>query len=557
MVEGKEGIAKKDFLILFGTLILIGFILFVWAAISAPRLDSPTTGYNYSGTLNFTCFGAMETAYNATLFIFNESGVITANNISTITNISANDTNFSSTTVDISMLKDGRYNVSCRIINVSDSTGETGTIYSANTSNITIDNTGPAVTFYGISDDYINGSFVISALVVDATSNITMGGDVYVNITTNNVTASQVNFTNITAYTGGAGYYNLTIGNGTLADGKYNVTIYANDSNSTCCLRNGLNAVVANLNNSETISITIDTVSPTATYECTPSSVTIGQLVTCICTGSDATSGINYTYDGTTTSSTASLITKITTRSAGTFSRSCIVKDRAGNTISTDASASYTVTIPVSSSSGGTSGTTPSTTSTSTTATITPTSPATISNFASSSGIKEIQVEVTETANNVQINIGNYETNVPSAVPSSVTGTYKYLKIDTQNLADKLSKATMKIQVEKSWVDNQGIAKEDVSLFKYDETNNQWNELATTYSSEDNTYYYYTVELTSFSYFAIAPKGAEILSEGEEEGITTEEKTTGFLGLPYWVWIVIILVIAIIIGGGAALRKKK
>ena len=50
----------------------------------------------------------------------------------------------------------------------------------------------------------------------------------------------------------------------------------------------------------------------------------------------------------------------------------------------------------------------------------------------------------------------------------------------------------MELQVEKSWVSSKSLAKEKVSLFRYNETTNQWNELTTTFKEEDATYYYYS-----------------------------------------------------------------
>jgi len=546
----KQGISKSKFLPIFFFLIAVGFLVFV-LAVWEPYIQSPVMWGNYSGTMKLYCNSSMEGPLNATIFRSAAGGGPATTNITTLLNTSANETTFN-TTLDISAIPSGiNYNFTCVMAN------QTNTVSVTNRTNITIDNTAPAVTFSSlfVDGDYINNTFVISTLVVDAIRNVTKGGNVFVNVTTNNVTASQVNFLNIGNLTGGINYYNLTISNGSWGDGKYNITIYANDSNSSFSLKNAAGAVVANQNITETLSITIDTTSPTANYSCNPTTLTIGQEVTCTCTGTDVTAGINYTSDGDTTSETSSVITKITTRSAGTFSRSCTVRDRAGNAIAAAATASYTVSSSTGSSTGSTStsGGTP-TTSVNTIGQITTTSPATVSNFVSGSGVSEIQVQVTSTASNVKITVNKYES-APAAVTVSLDNSYKYLQINTQNLADKLSKATIKTYVEKSWVTAKGIDKEEVSLYKYDESADQWNELTTTYASEDATYYYYNTEVASFSYFGLAPASAAVVSEEETPTPTPTPESTA---IPAWVWIVIgVVILAAIIGGGIVLKKRK
>src|SRR4030042_1475219 len=305
MVKGKEGMAKKkDFLILFGALIIIGFVIFVFAAIAAPTLQTPMTKYNYSGKLNFTCYSSMMNTTNATLIIVNATGAITANNISTVqrVNTTGNDSTLNAT-VDISMLKDGLYNFTCLMRNIS-VTGEQNYIYSANTTNVTIDNTAPNATFANIANGaYLKGDVVLNGSVNDATIGM---GSVRFNITANNETATQENFTNASVSANGA-YFSTIINTSTLADGKYNITIYANDTDlMKANSSNGTLLEYANMNSSERISVTIDNTAPTATYACTPNT-TVGQIVTCVCSASDATAGVNYTYDGDTTTTAASI----------------------------------------------------------------------------------------------------------------------------------------------------------------------------------------------------------------------------------------------------------
>lgn len=148
-------------------------------------------------------------------------------------------------------------------------------------------------------------------------------------------------------------------------------------------------------------------------------------------------------------------------------------------------------------------------------------------------------------------------TSKPAAVSVEKTGeVYQYLQINASNLADKLDKATVVTKVNKSWVSGNNLDKDNLALFKFDETSGQWKELSTNYSSEDDTYYYYTTDLTSFSYFAIAEKSLVSSGEGAEE--TPGDETTATTGNLTWLWIVIsAIVLVAIIAAVMAMKKKK
>ncbi len=327
-------------------------------------------------------------------------------------------------------------------------------------------------------------------------------------------------------------YWNYTLDTSTLLpDGNYTVTVYANDTNG-------------NLNKTARINLTIDNTLPSGSVSCTPATVMSGDPVTCSCSVTDATSGVN--------TSATDYTSGPSTTNTGTHTETCSFSDMAGN--SGTASGTYVVEL----SGGGPSGRGPSTlsviTKTSSFSEITPEAPKIMSGFKAETGVKEIQIEVSETAQNVKVTVEKYESK-PTEVLASKTGTYKYIYVKTQNLTDKLSKAKMTIQVEKSWISEKAITKEDMALFRYDENANKWNELTTSFKEESNNYYYYEIELNSFSYFAIAPKEG-VLPEEEEEEIPTGGEEKG--AISYWVWIVIgLIVLAVIIGLGVKLKKKK
>ena len=83
----------------------------------------------------------------------------------------------------------------------------------------------------------------------------------------------------------------------------------------------------------------------------------------------------------------------------------------------------------------------------------------------------------------------------------------------------------------------------DVAVFKFDESAGEWNELSTTYSDADDTYYYYTVELNSFSYFAIGEKA--VVESGSETDVTSTPESNKKA-----MWIIIILVLLAAVAAG-------
>ena len=292
----------------------------------------------------------------------------------------------------------------------------------------------------------------------------------------------------------------------------------------------GVNATDAREGTDSTnISIFIrDTIAPTATLSCSPSSVRRGNTVTCTCSGTDSGSGIN--------SSATSAATTPSTASVGTFTvTGCSVTDYAGN--SDTATDTYRVTSSSSSSGGTINPPEWAIQKRHSWTKITPGVVTIMKNFDKEIGIKQISIEVNNPAQNVRITVTKYD-GKPANVSVEKSGkVYRYLHINAENLATELKKGIIRVQVEKSWMSNNGLETADVTVFKFNE-NNKWNELPTVYTEADNDYYYYDVEVTSFSYFAIGEKVT--VEEGEEE----EEKEGGVLeekGLKWWAISLIVL----------------
>ncbi len=183
-----------------------------------------------------------------------------------------------------------------------------------------------------------------------------------------------------------------------------------------------------------------------------------------------------------------------------------------------------------------------------------------VSNFDSEIGVREITINVNNPAQNVKIEVTKHD-GKPAEVSVEKSGdVYQYLEIDAENLEDGFGSAVVEFRVEKSWLQDNGLQRDEVGVSKFDESSSVWNELETEFSSEDSEYNYYDVELDSFSYFAVSEKSVVEDDTSEETGSETgesEEESDGERNLT-WLWVLIALVVVV----GAAYvginsRKKK
>lgn len=519
---------------------LFGIIFLISLVSAAITVVSPTTYSNYTGafgplvSFNVSYINSTDftDALNAT-FYYNLSGAWAKIGSSTnCHNSAAGSLSSCNVSLNLSGVTDGRYSISA---NLSNST--TTSAASVLTNNIIFDSTSPAVSFSGITNVVNNGNYsqtiTLNASVVDALIGI---GSVYFNIT--NSTGNQVNFTSASS---SGGYYNLGVNTLGFPDGLYNITVFANDS-------------LNNLNNSAEIQITIDNTPPTGVFSCSPSQVQQGSTVNCSCTSSDALSGINATGNVYTIYPDTS--------QTGTFTTTCIFGDNAGNQGSASAAYSviYTAITPSTTSTGGTTTTSSNApvTTTQSFANIIPSVPVTMSSF-NTNAVKQISVAVNQAVNNVQVTVDAYDSK-PDNVSLEKTNTYKYLHINVQNLDNSnISNANMTIQVNKTWASANNLTQNDVSVFRYNETTNQWDNLPTTFLSEDSNYYSYNVQLNHFSYFAISSNKEPSLST--TTGVSQQPSVPPTSSGSYWVWIIAGIVIVVIILVGIILfmkiKKKK
>ena len=367
---------------------------------------------------------------------------------------------------------------------------------------------------------------------------------IFVNVTatdTNNDSMTFVLFNstgqvNSTIY---SGYGTNTINWTSLPDETYTYNVTVNDT-------------FTNSNTTSTYTITLDITDPVVSFGCTPSAVHPGGVVTCTCTATDATSGVN------TTSYTANP----STSTSGSFLKTCTVTDYAGNSVAgTD---TYSVTQTGGGNTGTTSPSVPAKKVHSWTK-ITPGAATIAKDFDKEVGIKQIQIEVNNEAQNVKISVTKYDTK-PAEVSKEKTGkVQKYLQIEAENLDDKLEKGIMTIQVEKSWVSEQKLDKEGIALFKFNENLEVWEELATSYKEESETYYFYDIELTSFSYFAISEKAVIEPEDGSEDDGDSDSVWDSFVGGEEpgeernltWLWALIVVIALVIILSLTKKHKRK
>jgi PGF-pre-PGF domain-containing protein len=121
-----------------------------------------------------------------------------------------------------------------------------------------------------------------------------------------------------------------------------------------------------------------------------------------------------------------------------------------------------------------------------------------------------VSISVKNAVVNVSISVDKLEEK-PLEIEVTPPGEiYSYFKIDTKNITEvDISTATVKIKVEKAWLESAGISVDAVVLCRYH--NGEWQRLTVEKIDDDGTYVYYRVTTPGFSTFAIT---------GEQVGIS-------------------------------------
>lgn len=361
------------------------------------------------------------------------------------------------------------------------------------------------ITSVNISDgtnDYSNGSITGSVVTIDA-SNAQIDADTNLTI---NVTLSS------------SATWNITFGINVTGIGveSANVTATSTPFNSSLVTVDESTAPTASLSKS---SSTITTI--TVSFSC-----------------SDATSGVSSCSLSSSSGTVSGSI--ISGLSCGTsYTATVTAEDNAGNTATSSESFS------TSSCGGGPSISQPPRKSHSWTL-ITPGVVTIMKDFDREIGIKQIQIDVNNPAQNVKITVTKHD-GKPAEVSVEKSGkVHQYLQIGAENFDNTLDKATVEFRVGRTWAASVELGKNDIAVFRYNETSSRWDELTTNSTGEDATYYYYEVELDGFSYFAISEKSV----------VTEEESVLGVEKSKLWLWILIAVVIIAIIVWQMKIKKK-
>ena len=176
---------------------------------------------------------------------------------------------------------------------------------------------------------------------------------------------------------------------------------------------------------------------------------------------------------------------------------------------------------------------------------ITPETPAKVE--VENSAITVLDISVLDTVENVGITVREL-VDKPAEIAIAAPGAiYRYLEIIEENITDNdISSVTITFKVEKTWIEDENIDENTITLKRYDAENDEWVSLPTVKVDEDATYVHFSVTSPWLSYFAIsgtakspAPAAFTVsaltinpseVSVGEEVNISVMVKNTGDLG---------------------------
>ncbi len=185
---------------------------------------------------------------------------------------------------------------------------------------------------------------------------------------------------------------------------------------------------------------------------------------------------------------------------------------------------------------------------------ISPGSPATVSISKSDTSATEISISVKNQVNFVRVSIKKID-QLPTEVATPQGVVYKNWDVVKTNIKDAdVDQATIKFSVEKSWLLDNNVDANTVALQRYN--NNEWQSLATTKLSEDDSSVHYSAVSPGFSYFVIsgAAAVAEEPTPPEQPPVEEPEKPPVVEQppvQPYYIGmevIIVIVVIAAIVG---------
>jgi len=489
---------KKNLIFGFVFILLIAGLVFVFAALDAPDdlifYENTTPEYDNDGTV-FLNWSEVTNVDNYTLFIYADDVMFTS-----VKNSSTSSYIFINTT-------DANYTFTVQAENATAGQEKNSTNIS-----LVVDDTNPTIEYASVGTEDNSAHKSQTWIFVNVSGIYDLHNDtISYSLYNSSGLWNQTNFTD--------SYVTSTINWTGLVEGTYTYNVTANDS-------------ATNTNSTTSRNIILDTSTPSLSLSASSSSRT---SLTISISGAEGT----CTASGSGTRSISDSTLTVTGLSCGnSYDYVVTCTDSAGNAGSS------------SSTSFSTSGCGSSSSSSTTLSKeihswlkITPGVAAIMKNFDKEIGVKQIQIEVNNEAQNVKITVTKHE-GKPAEVSVEKSGkTYRYLYINAENLEGKLERATIRMQVEKSWVVANGFEIDEMAMFKFNENSGKWNELDTAYVEADDEYYYYDAEVDSFSYFAISEK---VVVDDEEDGVgEEEEEELEKKGLGWW-WAAIIVGIIII-----------
>ena len=497
---------KKIFIIGFAFILVMAGLVFVMAAVTVDNIlfeNNVTSLYDEGHfTINWTV--GTDAAANYSIYLWMNDNYAT-----TIANTTLNNYTFTNNT-------EANYTFTVGVRN--------GTAVETNSTNVSmyVDSTAPVVTLQQYTNATLKrntDTLDLNISVVDAGS----GGSVCLVDVNGSGSSNQsiavssgwCNFTatNVLSLTGST-------------DGNHTIRVYVNDT-------------VNNLGLNNSFVVQIDTTAPSLVLS--SSSATITSLTISIAGVEEGTCTVNRSG----ASITDSTLTETGLSCGSSYAYVVTCTDAAGNAGSSSSTSFSTIGCG-----GGSPSTSPGTVTKKETYSWTKIIPGEViimKDFDEEIGLKQIQIEVNNEAQNVRVTVAKYN-GKPADVSVEKSGkVYEYLHINAENLEVKLERAIIRMQVEKSWMTTNGFEINDIAMFKFNENNNAWDELGTAYVEEDADYYFYDTEVDSFSYFAISEK---VSVEGNEP---IAEK----IGL-WWIAIILgVIIIGIIISIIFAKKKKR
>ena len=134
------------------------------------------------------------------------------------------------------------------------------------------------------------------------------------------------------------------------------------------------------------------------------------------------------------------------------------------------------------------------------------------------SSVHLIEVESNERVNDVKIRARKLS-RLPSSVDEDPNGeVYEYIDIKASRLDDdEIADASIEFDVDKDWLSDNEFDKEDVVLLRYDEDDDEWEELDTVIIVETSRYVRYSADTPGFGTFAIV-----VIETSEPENTSVE-----------------------------------